>query len=220
MGSTFIPARCAVIDTVGSNVLIRGNMPLVAPDMHYAYNEIGSASKVDLTARKLVEVPIIDNVGEREQWETIMQSFGVDPNRFPASFWPPYLQPGWEPNAMLGTTLTTEGHSLPGSIVWRPFEGLPANTDPTVFLGWPGWDFSGFVDHIILLMHTMVDSAIYVHCQLGADRTGAFHIAYLMQAKGQNYEEALLTAVSSTPAGPPNADYMRLVAAYAKTLRV
>ncbi len=221
MGSTFIPGRCAKIDTVGSNVLIRGNMPLIAPDMHYAFDEIAAASGVtDLPARRLIEVPIIDNVGERAQWMPLMQAFGVDPNRFPESFWPPYLQPGWEPNTLLGTTLTTEGHALSGSILWRPFEGLPADTDPTVFLTWPGWDFEGFIDHVMLLMHTLVDSAVYVHCQLGADRTGAFHIGYLMKAKGMDLVDAILTAVASTLAGPPNADYMRLVTAYSKTLRV
>ena len=219
MGSTFIPSRCAHIDTVGSNVLIRGNMPLIEPDLHYAFNEIEAASGVDdLLARKLVEVPIIDNVGERGQWTPLMEAFGVDPNRFPTSFWPPYLQAGWDPNAMLGTTLTTEGLTTPGSVLWRPFEGLPVGQDPKLYLTTPGWDFSGFIDHVILLMHTMVDSAIYVHCQLGADRTGAFHIGYLMKSQGMNLKDATNQAARSTSAGLPNADYMRLVDAYAKSL--
>lgn len=220
MGSTFIPSRCAHIDTVGSNVLIRGNMPLIAPDMHFALDEIAEASKVhDLLSRKFIEVPIIDNVGERAQWTPIMKAFGVDPDRFPASYWPPYLQPGWEPNTLLGTEVTTEGHSLPGSVLWRPFEGLPAGQDPKLFLYSPGWDYSGFIDHIIaLLCSTMVDSAIYVHCQLGADRTGAFHIGYLMKTQGMSLKDATAVAVASTSAGPPNADYQRLVTAYSTTL--
>jgi hypothetical protein len=221
MGSTFIPSRCAHIDTVGSNVLIRGNMPLIAPDMHYAFDEIEAASKVlDLFTRKLVEVPIIDNVGERAQWAPIMEAFAVDPNRFPASYWPPYLQPGWEPDALLGATLTTEGRTIPGSVLWRPFEGLPAGQDPKLYLFAPGWDFSGFVDHVTELMFTRTNSALYVHCQLGADRTGAFHIGYLMKSQGMNLHDAMATAVASTSAGPPNADYLRLVTAYAEYLRV
>lgn len=219
MGSTFLPGRCAKIDTVGTNVLIRGNMPLIAPDMHYAFDEISAASKVNLATRKLIEVPIIDNVGERAQWEPLMRAFGVDPGLFPTSYWPPYLQAGWKPNELLGTVLTTEGHQMAGSVLWRPFEGLPADTDPKVFLDWPGWDFSGFIDHIIELLHTVTNSAIYVHCQLGADRTGAFHIGYLMKSKGMDLEDAILNAVSSTQAGPPNADYMRLVKAYSEFLK-
>lgn len=219
MGSTFLPERCKKIDQVGSNVLIRGNIPLLGSDLHYAYDEIEAASKVDLTSRKLVEVPIIDNVGERAQFEPLLRAFGVDPGIYPSSYWPPWLQAGYEPNKMLGTEVTTEGHTHSGTLVWRPFEGLPAGADPKEFLFSPGWDFSGFIDHIIGLLHTMVDSAIYVHCQLGADRTGAFHIGYLMKAKKMDLEGAILTGVSATPAGPPNADYMRLVTAYAETLR-
>ena len=221
MGSTFIPSRCAHIDTVGNNVLIRGNMPLIEPDMHYAFQEIAEASHVDdLSDYKLIEVPIIDNVGERGQWAPIMQAFGVDPDRFPETYWPTYLQPGWDPNAMLGTTLTTEGLTQPGSVLWRPFEGLPPGEDPKVYLFAPGWDFSGFIDHVIKLLGTLTDSALYVHCQLGADRTGAFHIGYLMKSQGMSLKDATNTAVRSTSAGPPNADYMRLVAAYAELLRV
>jgi hypothetical protein len=221
MGSTFIPSRCAHIDSVGSNVLIRGNMPLIAPDMHYALNEIAEASKVtDLLSRKLVEVPIIDNVGERAQWAPIFTAFGVDPNLFPESFWPPYLQPGWNPNELLGTTITTEGHVFPGRILWRPFEGLPADVDAKVYLDWPGWDFSGFIDHVIELLATRTNSAIYVHCQLGADRTGAFHIGYLMKTRGMGLKEATAASLTYTSAGLPNADYLRLVSAYAVTLRV
>jgi hypothetical protein len=220
MGSTFIPGRCAHIDTVESNILIRGNMPLVDPDLHYAFDEIAAASKTDLFSRKLVEVPIIDNVGERAQWAAIMTSFGVDPDLFPASYWPTYLQPGWAPNAMLGTHLVTGGHTHPASVLWRPFEGLPVGEDPKLFLGSPGWDFAGFVDHIIELLNTMVDSAIYVHCQLGADRTGAFHIGYLMKSRGMDLKDAMSIAIASTSAGAPNADYLRLVTAYAETLRV
>ena len=159
-------------------------------------------------------------MGERAQWEPLMQAFGVDPGLFPVSFWPPYLQPGWDRNELLGKTLTTEGETLPGSVSWRPFEGLPPGEDPKVYLTWPGWDFSGFIDHVIDLLRTSVNTAIYVHCQLGADRTGAFHIGYLMRAKGFDLENAILTAVSSTPAGPPNADYLRLVTAYAAISRV
>jgi hypothetical protein len=219
MGSTFLPHRCAHIDTVGTNVLIRGNMPLLGEDLHFAFDEIAEASKVkDLASREFYEVPIIDNVGERDQWEPLMRAFGVDPNRFPETFWPPYLQPGWNPDALLGTTLTTEGRTVPGSILWRPFEGLPANTDPKHFLGWPGWDFTGFIDHVVLMLHTLINATVYVHCQLGADRTGAFHIGYLMKAKGMSLDDATLTAVASTTAGPPNSDYLRLVNAYASAI--
>ena len=218
MGSTFIPSSCAHIDTVGSNVLIRGNMPLTGGDLHYAYNEIEAASKVDLMARRLIEVPIIDNVGERGQFEPLMRAFGVDPAQFPETFWPWWQQPDYDPNNQHGTELTTEGFQRPGGVLWRPFEGLPEGVDPKLFLEAPGWDYAGFVEAIIALLGTCVDTAIYVHCQLGADRTGAFHIGYLMRSQGMDLTEASFMANGSTSAGPPNADYLRLVAAYARSL--
>lgn len=219
MGSTFIPSRCAHIDTVGTNVLIRGNMPLLGDDLHYAYKEIREASGVDLDSMQLVEVPIIDNVGERDEFAAIMKSFGIDPNDFPTSFWPWWNQSGYDPNGFLGGKLSTENITREGSVVWRPFEGLPADTDPEVFLGAPGWDYAGFIDNLIDMMALLDNSAIYIHCQLGADRTGAGHIGYLMKGKGLNLADASAVANASTSAGPPNADYQRLVEAFAATLK-
>lgn len=219
MGSTFIPSRCAQIDTVGSNVLIRGNMPLTGPDLHYALKEIQAASKVsDLLNRHIIEVPIIDNVGERPEFVSLMTAFGVNPDQYPTSFWPWWTQQGYDPNALHGSKLSTEGLSLPGSVVWRPFEGMPANTDPKEFLDAPWWDFSGFIENIINVLKTEMNAAVYVHCQLGADRTGAFHIGYLMKTQGLSLAEASAKANASTSAGAPNADYQRLVAAYAQAL--
>lgn len=218
MGSTFIPSRCAHIDTVKDNVLIRGNMPLLGEDLHYAYNEIAEATKIDLTTRTLLEIPIIDNVGERAQFEPLMRAFGVDPDIYPSSYWPPWMQEGYEPNKLLGTGVTTEGAIHSGSAIWRPFEGMPAGADPKTYLYSPGWDFAGFVDHVIELLRTGSNLAIYVHCQLGADRTGAFHIGYLMRMHNVKLAEATIEADASTSAGPPNADYLRLVTAYAASL--
>ncbi len=193
-------------------------MPLIGDDQHYAYYEIAQASGVALTKFKLLDMPIIDNVGERSYWEPEVSSFGVDPNQYPTTYWPPYLQPGYDSKALLGTTVKTEGFALPGSVIWWPFEGLPAGEDPGVYLGSPGWNYSGFVDYVIEMLHSMSGVAIYVHCMLGADRTGAFHIGYLMRAHGMSLADASAKANTSTSAGPPNGDYERLVAAYAASI--
>jgi len=218
MGSTFISSRCAHIDTVGSNYLIRGNMPLIAPDMHYAYKEIEKASGLNLTGKRFVEIPIIDNVGERPEFVPLLNAFGVNPDLYPSSFWPWWTQPTYDGNQLHGTYLKTEGLTVPGGLLWRPFEGLPDGADPKTFLRAPGWDFSGFVSQVVLMLAATENTAYYVHCQLGADRTGAFHIGYLMKAKGMSLTDATKIAVNSTSAGPPNADYKRLVEAYAKML--
>ena len=95
-------------------------------------------------------------------------------------------------------------------------EELPPNTSPKTFLGSPGWDYEGFLSCVCNILKTQINTAVYVHCQLGADRTGAFHIGYLIKTRGLSLEEASKEADSSTSAGPPNADYQRLVEAYAK----
>jgi hypothetical protein len=218
MGPTFLPDRCAYIDTVGTNYLIRGNMPLVGEDQHYAYKEIGKASGLNLTGKRFVEIPIIDNVGEREQFVALMRAFSVDPDQYPSSFWPWWTQPNYYANELHGRNLTTEGVTVPGGVLWRPFEGLPEGADPKTFLKAPGWDYAGFISQVVIMLASSEDTVFYVHCQLGADRTGAFHIGYLMKAKGFSFSDAWFTANAATSAGPPNADYERLVRAYAHML--
>lgn len=189
-------------------------MPLIKE--RYCYKEILEVTGVDATGKKWIEVPIIDNVGERFQFASLMNSFGVNPSDFPKSFWPWWKPENkYNPNQLHGNTLTTEGMTVPGSVLWRPFEGLPASTDPKQFLDSSGWDYSGFIEVISKLLHSKSNSIIYVHCQLGADRTGAFHIGYLINNFCMNIEEAFKIASTSTSASAPNEDYRRLVEAYA-----
>lgn len=166
----------------------------------------------DPTGMKLVVLSVVDNTGERWAWGPEVSAFGVDPDSIPESQWPPYLnRPGWDPGSVLGSSAT-------GDLYWWPFEGLPANTDPAVFLSTPGWDFSGVVDKVIDLFASETNALIYFHCMLGADRTGALHTGYLMKAKGLNLKNASMLADGATSAGSPNDDYVRLRAAYADTL--
>lgn len=220
MGAHFIPDRCAVIDKVGSNFLVRGNMPLLPPDNHYALLELQASSGIaSLTSLTLIDVPIIDNVGERVQFEALCSAFGVDAAKFPASEWPPYGKPGYQPNALLGHTLRSEDRYMAGAMMWRPFEGLPSGDDPLPYLQSPLWDFGGFIEQVVQMLASFRTSVIYVHCQLGADRTGAFHIGYLMRTQGLDLAAASAKANAATKAGAPNADYQRLVEAYARYLQ-
>jgi hypothetical protein len=216
----FDPKRVAVIDlpkTRSHHLLVRGNMPLVGND--FAYPEIESALSLDFSADRFVSASFIDNTGERSSWSNELNAFGEDPGKFPTDSWPPYVrQQDWNPKTLLGN-----GNLVYGSLVrprahliWWPFEGMAPHDDSKVFLHSPGWDFAGCVDHLYNLYLDLKEPATvyYVHCMMGADRTGALHAGLLIRA-GVDVEEALKISSNATPAGAPNSDYLRLVRAYA-----
>lgn len=209
--------RVGIVDQIGNTLLVRGTEPLITEDLHFAYDEIGDALKVDLEPYDFLDLCLIDNVGERWAWEPEIKSFGIDPAQYPTTYWPPYLQKGYDSKALIGRTLTTEGHVVPASMIWWPIEGVPTGQNGKVELGWPGWNFVGLIDYLIELSTTLKNTVIYFHCMLGSDRTGAAHIGYLMKAKNMNLTNAIEKS-QITKATLPRFDYMNLVEAYAKQL--
>lgn len=213
--TTLIPSRVALVDKNAINLLIRGNIPLV--DGKFAYDQIAKIIGYDLTKYRLIDVSFIDNVGERGLWAAEMKAFGGDPDKFPKTSWPPYLKiTNWNPpNCAVGNDV--EGH--PGSFVWWPFEGLGPNDDPKVFLHSPGWDFAGCVDYLNQLFNdTSKPTAIFFHCMLGADRTGAAHMCYLIKHKNMSPDAAAQVSNTCTSAGAPNKDYQSLIKAFINDL--
>lgn len=210
----WVPGRVRNVDQVGQNVLIRGCMPLIGDPWRFAYDEISDASRVPLGAYELHDVSLIDCTGERHMLEPEMDAFELAAP--PSSYWPPYLQRGWRPQTANSGALRTEGGLVPASFYWWPIEGLAEGGDAATFLRSPGWDLSGLVELVTSLMadQSGVPKAVYVHCTLGADRTGALHTSYLVR-KGMTLDSAIEKADSSTSAGAPNEDYRRLRAAYA-----
>lgn len=212
--NVWLPERVKKVDQVGDNVLIRGCMPLAGDPWHFAYDEISAAAGVALGAYDLVDISVIDCVGERYMLQPEMNAFGLEaPDE---KYWPPYGQKGYDPRVGNETALRTEDGIVPATFYWWPIEGLPEGGDAAVFLGSPGWDLSGLVALVSQLMSERASrpKAVYVHCTLGADRTGALHTSYLVR-RGLPLNEAIGQADSSTSAGAPSEDYRRLRAAYA-----
>jgi len=217
----FDPKRAAVINLPvekSPHLLVRGNMPLIKGA--FAYSEIESALNLDFDADRFVSTSIIDNTGERGSWSLELEAFGVLPDGYPAENWPPYVrQPDWNPGKLQGNGSLSYGTGSreKSHLIWWPFEGMSPTDDPGVFLHSPGWDFAGCVEYLYGLYTNLQEPAtvIYIHCMLGADRTGALHAGLLVRA-GVGIEEALTISSSATSAGAPSPDYQRLARAYAK----
>lgn len=220
----FDPKRVAVVELPKSrsrHLLIRGNLPLVGDD--FAYPEIEKSLNLDFSSDRFLCVSFLDNTGEREPWSAEMKSFRADPNLFPKEEWPPYeRKPSWDPRKLLGSGELVYGKSFlrgDANLIWWPFEGMSPQDAPDTFLRAPGWDFGGAVEYLYDLYTdpTSPPTVIYMHCMLGADRTGAMHASLLMRA-GMKFAEALSAVSRATSAGTPNEDYVRLVKAYSESL--
>lgn len=213
--TTLIPSRVALIDKNVSNLLIRGNIPLVSGK--FAYDEIAKIIGCDLAQYNVLDLCFIDNVGERGLWAAEVMAFGGNPDQYPKSSWPPYLNvPNWYPPQFV---IGNKVNGYPGKMVWWPFEGIGPTDDPKVFLHSPGWDFVGCIDYMNFLFSDITTKfAIYFHCMLGADRTGAAHTCYLMKYKGMTLDEAANVSNTCTSAGAPNQDYQRLISSFAAEL--
>jgi hypothetical protein len=208
----FDPSRVARVDTVRQNRLIRGPIP-IREDGSFAYSSIAEASGVDLTSSPLLVVSLIDCTGEHKMLADEQAAFGLS-DQWSISYWPPYLQPGYDSKRIFGSVVTEHGVHHPAGLIWWPIEGVADGQDPDDFLTWPGWNFSGLVSFLSSLIRSPQPKNVYVHCSLGADRTGAAVSGYLMESMALTADEALSEAAVQTPAGMPNADYVRLVRAY------
>lgn len=215
----FIPGRVAIVDTVGTSLLIRGAEPINTQGT-FAYTKlVQTLPQVNFNGKTFVDVCLIDDIGERADWKMEMLAFGQNPADYPMINWPPYtFQPGWNPAAPLGTTLTYTGGTTPGSLIWWPIEGFDKSADPTVYLTSLGWDFAGLVECLHAMLQTP-DCILYVHCELGTDRTGATVMGYLMKWKGMTYDEAKAAAsTGATEIKCPDENYLRLAKAYSKMI--
>lgn len=208
----FSPELVKVVDRVGPNTLIRGPMPLRA-DESFAYEDIAQATGLDLTQKTFVDISLIDCTGEHMFLAAEMAAFGLTAPE--PSYWPPFLQPDYHPSKGTPSTLPG-GH--PAKFFWWPIEGIGAGADPTPMLYSPGYNFAGLVGRLTQLMYDPSPKNVYIHCMLGADRTGALHGGYLL--KKQEPLSRVLQLIDCTPAHLPNVDYIRLIEAYAASLPI
>lgn len=178
--------RTYVVQQTAGNVLVRGNIPLRG-DGTFAYDELNDAlgailPAFDLTAYTLIDISLIDNVGELLWLQDEFTAFGAGP--VPTA-WPPFSQ-GVDIYKRYGTSV--RGH--PGFLMWNPFEGCAdesncSSVEPSLF------DFPGIVDNLNTLMTTRSKTVIYYHCMNGHDRAGSLTACYMMKYMGRTRQEAM-----------------------------
>jgi hypothetical protein len=253
----FDPTRVAVVDNdpVTGNILVRGNMPMInsvngqcidADKLKIAYEELNQAlkSKVgggfDLRNHTLIDITLIDNQSDLDQFDPELRSFGGTPvdlcreAQCADPCWPPSMVcKSWTWGKFWGNgQITTANGPAPGNMVWWPLTACDASDisqcDKGLLVeennGVKGWNFSGLVDSVLKEMKSADKGkkVIFFHCIQGCDRTGALAIGYRLKKAQQaglplTLREARDMGVKEVNL-TPNFGYYQLAAFYCQSL--
>ncbi len=201
----FDPARLALVDThTNGNLLVRGNLPMITNDASntclpildrtFAYAPIDEKMKTliggfNLDDYEIIDVTLIDNQSDRNQFTAEMNTFGLA--SIPCGGeWPPYNNScAWDPEQIFQSTLSAGQH--PWGLIWWPIYACgstPCN-DTDTQIGLENFKFNDLSGHLGTLLSDPPSEAsgkskrlVYFHCMQGADRTGALHAVYLLDA--------------------------------------
>lgn len=203
----FDRSKTAVIDQVGTNVIFRGNVPLVQnADNSYTfvYDELNaSLAGYDLRDYDLVVVSTLPATSEWLAGE--MAAFGLSSSDVTG-------------NTNLDQQLGTRVDDHPARLVWWPVTGLPFGIDPaTRWSSTTGFD--GLISWIVKVSGAQGARplAIYLHDLDGLQVAGAMHLGWLMLATGISWTRAQVAALERI--NPlPTLDHLRLIQAYARFL--
>jgi hypothetical protein len=192
----YSPKRTYLVNSIGTNHLIRGNEPLTE-DGAFAYNDLNEKLQTlipnfDLKNNKLITISIVDNnpASERSDLNKEFLAYGISQEDFDKHFpfpdtWPPFYK-GVDVRVQYGTSVC--GHN--GSIIWYPVQGCSGENncelvEPTQF------NFSGLVDCLQSLMIKENNTVVYYHCEHGHDRTSALTGAYMLKYMGKTLDSVL-----------------------------
>jgi hypothetical protein len=221
----FDPNRLAIVDSFNDNLLVRGNFPFVKkdtdnpchpdfPEQEHCFALMDFTSKMkevisdfDIDQYEVIDFSLIDNQGTIDELTAEANAIGLyieDVNC--SNCWFPDNGCNWDPKEIYQST---SSGNIPWELVWWPVYAcgnpIPCdlhNTD----IGLNTFLFSEASKFLNELLKGSPDSGkkrlIYFHCVQGTDRTGALHIAYLMDNNPQmKFKEALERATNGTRQG-------------------
>lgn len=211
----YLPERTRVVTGL-SSVLVRGSVPVDSsglPTFGALRAQAQQQTAVDLTHLPLLVVSLIDNQGERPMLDDELRACALPLAAVP-HVWPPFT---------VGYRAVPKGNPL---LFWWPIEAAPAATPEAVVTGQfltdlgvqgqpGGYNLNGLIDALHVAMKMGPAKLIYVHCSLGADRTGAVVYGYLVKHCALPPKIALQRTCAVTT---PNADYLRLIQDYTQFL--
>lgn len=222
-GPQFDPKRLAVVDISDGNILVRGNLPLVTNNgknpclpgqKHcFAYSELNTRMKemipdFDIEKYEIIDFSLIDNQGTKDELTAEINALGMRglEDIDCGTHWPPYNGGCvWDPKK---TYASKTDEKKPGGFVWWPVyacnnKDRPCNTTDTDI----ALNKFHFIDaslHLKTLLTTPSEKKrlVYFHCMQGTDRTGALHIAYIMDNNPDiTFEEAVRKATIGAKQG-------------------
>jgi len=223
----FDPKRLAIVDVYNDNLLVRGNFPFVKKDADnpchpdfpgqehcFALEAFTSKMKevrkdFDIDQYEIIDFSLIDNQGTFDELTAEANAIGLgieDIKCGSHSYWPPYNGCTWDPKTLY---ISTSSENIPWRLVWWPVYAcanpIPCGSDQAE-IGLDRFHFSEASKFLNELLKGSSESGkkrlIYFHCVQGTDRTGALHIAYLMDNNPQmKFTEALEGATKGTKQG-------------------
>lgn len=227
----FNPNRLAVVDEHEGNLLIRGNFPFVGSsgdgsnpchtvsgkEHCLALEELEARMQTlydpnfDISAYELIDFSLIDNQGTVEELTVEFGVLGLDLNNDVqcGTNWLPYDGCEWDPKKIY-TEKSPREFTNPWGVVWWPIYACnnrdrPCNPNDTD-IGLNKFRFKEMSGYLKELLQERPPSGkkrlIYIHCVQGTDRTGALHIAYLLDNNPEmTFAEAVRRATIGTKQG-------------------
>lgn len=184
MDTVYNPKRTFIVNQVGSNYLVRGNLPL-DDDGNFTYDALAKAlkaqGKITLSKMTLIDVSLIDNQGEAPELSAEFKAF--DENM--PTEWPPVYH-GFDIFQQFGSLI--QGH--PGKLMWMPIQGCADNANCQLVEP-AQYNFAGIVDELQKLVTTGTNTVIYYHCMNGHDRAGSLTACYQMKHMGRTRDQAM-----------------------------